>query len=59
LSGKARGSFETMNHLAKIFGGKTHLIKNNEYRIAVNTTKLSKVIHYFKIYPLKVKIHNI
>jgi len=48
-----RGSFETMNHLAKILGGKTHLIESNEYRTAVNTTKLSKVIRYFKIYPLK------
>lgn len=50
-----RGSFETMNNLAEILGGKTHLVipESNEYCTAVNTTKLSKTIRYFKIYPLK------
>jgi hypothetical protein len=49
----AGGCIETMNHLAGILGGKTHFIKSNEYCTAVNTTKLSKAIRYFKIYPLK------
>lgn len=49
----AGGCIETMNHLAGILGGKTHFIQSNEYCTAVNTTKLSKAIRYFKIYPLK------
>lgn len=47
-------NFETMNHLAEILGGKTHYIESyNGYCTAINTTKLSKAIRYFKLYPLK------
>jgi hypothetical protein len=43
-----------MKHLAEILKGKVHDI-NGIYETTVHITKLSKVIHYLSIYPLKTK----
>jgi len=43
-----------MRYLAEVFKGKTHN-NNGIYETTVNTTKLSKVINYLNIYPLKTK----
>jgi hypothetical protein len=47
-------NFKLMEHLAEILGGKTHYIENyNGYCTAINRTKLTKTIRYFKLHPLK------
>lgn len=47
---------ENMEHLAKMLGGKKHLIENyGGYNVTVNTTKLLPVVQYFNLYPLKTK----
>lgn len=49
-----KGNYEQMRYLAEVFKGKTHN-NNGIYETTVNTTKLSKVINYLNIYPLKTK----
>ena len=45
-----------MYYLAHILGGKKHLLKSyGGYNVTVNTTKLSPIVQYFNIYPLKTK----
>lgn len=46
------GNFGQMVYLAEILKGKTHY-NNGIYETTVNTTKLSKIIHYLNIHPLK------
>jgi len=41
-----------MKYLAEILKGKTHY-NNGVYETTVNTTKLSKIINYLNIHPLK------
>ena len=43
-----------LEYLAEILNGKTHY-NNGIYEVAVNTTKLYKVINYLKIHPLKTE----
>lgn len=51
-----KGNSENMQYLANILGGKTHFIKSySGYNVTVNTTKLSPIILYFSVYPLKTK----
>lgn len=51
---RQRGNFDLMKHLAEILKGKIHDI-NGIYETTVHITKLSKVIHYLSLYPLKTK----
>lgn len=51
---RQRGNFDLMKHLAEILKGKIHEI-NGIYETTVHLTKLSKVIHYLSLYPLKTK----
>ena len=45
-----------MDHLAKVLGGKKHSLKSYDgYNVTVNTTKLSPIVQYFNLYPLKTK----
>jgi hypothetical protein len=45
-----------MDHLAEVLGGKKHLLKSYAgYNVTVNTTKLSPIVQYFNLYPLKTK----
>jgi hypothetical protein len=45
-----------MDHLADILEGKKHFLKSYDgYNVTVNTTKLSPVVQYFSLYPLKTK----
>lgn len=46
------GNFNQMKYLAEILKGKTHY-NNGIYETTVNTTKLSKIINYLNIHPLK------
>jgi hypothetical protein len=56
LSSSQRENSENMDHLAKMLGGKKHLIENyGGYNVTVNTTKLLPVVQYFNLYPLKTK----
>ena len=48
------GNFDQMEYLAEILQGKTHY-NNGIYETVVNTTKLSKIINYLNIHPLKTK----
>jgi hypothetical protein len=51
-----KGNSENMDHLADVLGGKKHFLKSyDEYNVTVNTTKLSPIIQYFNLYPLKTK----
>lgn len=47
-----KGDFNQIKYLAEILNGKTHY-KNGIYEATVNTTKLSKIISYLDIHPLK------
>lgn len=39
-----------------MLNGKTHYLNSYDgYNLTVNTTKLSKVVDYFSLYPLKTK----
>ena len=45
-----------MDYLANVLGGKKHLLKSyGGYNVTVNTTKLSPIVKYFNLYPLKTK----
>ena len=46
------GNYNLMKYLAEILKGKIHY-NNGIYETTVNTTKLSKIINYLKINPLK------
>ncbi len=51
-----KGNSENMDHLADVLGGKKHLLKSyGGYNVTVNTTKLSPIVQYFNLYPLKTK----
>jgi len=51
-----KGNSSCMEYLAEILGGKKHLLKSYEgYNVTVNTTKLSPIVQYFNLYPLKTK----
>jgi LAGLIDADG endonuclease/Proton-conducting membrane transporter len=51
-----KGNSDNMDHLADVLGGKKHLLKSyGGYNVTVNTTKLSPIVQYFNIYPLKTK----
>ncbi len=47
-----QGNFNQIKYLAEILNGKTHY-NNGIYETTVNTTKLSKIINYLNIHPLK------
>lgn len=47
-----KGNIDQMKYLAEILKGKTHY-NNGVYETTVNTTKLSKIINYLNIHPLK------
>lgn len=52
-----KGELELLTEIAKLLGGKISYLKSYEgYNMTVNLLKLSKVICYFTIYPLKSKI---
>jgi hypothetical protein len=56
LGGKKHLLKSCMEYLAEILGGKKHLLKSYEgYNVTVNTTKLSPIVQYFHLYPLKTK----
>ncbi len=48
---------DNMDHLANVLGGgKKHFLKSYDgYNVTVNTTKLSPIVQYFNLYPLKTK----
>ena len=46
------GNFNQIKYLAETLKGKTHY-NNGVYETTVNTTKLSKIINYLNIHPLK------
>lgn len=51
-----KGNSDNMDHLADVLGGKKHLLKSyGGYNVTVNTTKLSPIVQYFNLYPLKTK----
>jgi len=51
-----KGNSDKMDHLADVLGGKKHLLKSyGGYNVTVNTTKLSPIVQYFNLYPLKTK----
>lgn len=51
-----KGNFNQITYLADMLNGKTHYLKSYDgYNLTVNTTKLSKVVDYFSLYPLKTK----
>ena len=51
-----KGNSDNMDHLAELLGGKKHLLKSyGGYNVTVNTTKLSPIVQYFNLYPLKTK----
>lgn len=47
-----KGNYDQMKYLAEILKGKTHY-NNGIYETTINTTKLSKIINYLNIHPLK------
>lgn len=51
-----KGNSDNMDHLVDVLGGKKHLLKSyGGYNVTVNTTKLSPIVQYFNLYPLKTK----
>jgi hypothetical protein len=51
-----KGNSDNMDHLADVLGGKKHFLKSYDgYNVTVNTTKLSPIVQYFNLYPLKTK----
>jgi hypothetical protein len=51
-----KSNSDQMDYLADILNGKKQYLKSYEgYNVVVNTTKLSLIINYLRIYPLKTK----
>lgn len=51
-----KGNYNQITYLAEMLKGKTHYLKSyGGYNITVNTTKLSNVVEYFALYPLKTR----
>ena len=51
-----KGNYDQIKYLAEMLNGKTHSLKSYDgYNVSVNTTKLSLVIKYFNLHPLKTK----
>ena len=51
-----QGEFKLLNNIKIVLNGTICYLKSyNRYNMTVNLSKLSKIIHYFSVYPLKTK----
>ena len=50
-----KGEIEMLEKMAVIFGGKVSKVRGDIYNMAVQLTKLDKVLEYFARYPLRTR----